>query len=160
MDTSFSHKRVAPLHPVTGIGSVSPQQVDLTSRALVSDANGCVLLVRESGAAGCAWRLPGGRVHAGESCTKAVVRCLHDELGVLIWPVSVLLLSEGPADARGNNPVSVVYCARLMAGALPVARAGEITAARWFSTIRLPHNIAGEAIRALASDQAAPLTAW
>jgi 8-oxo-dGTP pyrophosphatase MutT (NUDIX family) len=89
----------------------------------IFDAQGRVLLVRQSYAAG--WRLPGGAIGLGEAPETALRRELHEELGLTggrarlfgiysrkLWclthVVALYVIEDGEIDFRPNFEVSAI----------------------------------------------------
>jgi len=64
------------------------------------------------------WALPGGRVESGEEATTAVVRELHEELGLVIHPGPLVLLVENFFVYGGlkHHEVGLYFTAEAQAG--------------------------------------------
>lgn len=75
--------------------------------ALLVGADGRTLLVRKRGTE--AFMQPGGKIDAGESAAAALVRELHEELGLLVEPGQAQFLGEFSANAA-NEPGFQVNC--------------------------------------------------
>ncbi len=75
--------------------------------ALLIGADGRTLLVRKRGTQ--AFMQPGGKIDAGESAVNALVRELHEELGLLVEPEQVRFLGDFSAMAA-NEPGFEVNC--------------------------------------------------
>ena len=75
--------------------------------ALLIGADGRTLLVRKRGTQ--AFMQPGGKIDAGESAAEALVRELHEELGLVIAPEHAQFLGEFSAVAA-NEPGFEVNC--------------------------------------------------
>jgi 8-oxo-dGTP diphosphatase len=104
--------------------------VQVVGAAVVRD--GRVLVAQRSGGPfdGC-WEFPGGKVEAGESDLSALVRELHEELGVAVRPQAFLgevVLDGAVAGGAPGTSTLRVWWARLASGE-PVAR--EHAALRW-----------------------------
>lgn len=72
------------------------------------------------------WEFAGGKVEEGESHTQALIRELHEELGILIRPDG--FVAEGVFDDGDKRIVLYVYEASIIEG-LPVPR--EHSEIRW-----------------------------
>jgi len=92
--------------------------------AVVRDAAGKVLLARRPGHKhmGGLWEFPGGKVSAGENPRAALVRELHEELGVeasVDAPLTFAIHEE-----PGLRVLLLFFAARVLAGE-PVGREGQ-----------------------------------
>ncbi|ARP63401.1 hypothetical protein A9K65_008445 [Mesorhizobium sp. WSM1497] len=122
----------------------------LFCRAAVSDDKGRILLVRDAqGPYAAHWDLPGGVVRHMEPLEVAIVRTLHDSLGILVWPHRVLSVAEQFDVADGSHIVSVVYAAKMLSR-IPRERPAEsMRVEGWYSPQALPQPIAQAAQTAL-----------
>lgn len=115
----------------------------LGARVVVIDAEGKVLLVRQSYAPG--WILPGGGVEFGETCEQAALRELHEEAEVT--PTGPLQL-HGVFSNHSKFPGDhlVVYSVRQFTwnGFTPTK---EILAAQFFAPDSLPADTMGSSRR-------------
>ncbi|WP_409264213.1 NUDIX hydrolase [Pseudomonas sp. KCJK9000] len=107
--------------------------------ALLIDPQGRTLLVRKRGTQ--AFMQPGGKIDAGESAVQALVRELHEELGLLIEPEQAVHLGQFSAPAANEPGYQVQAELFRVDSAEAVAPAAEIEEVLW-----------------LAADQAANLT--
>lgn len=97
--------------------------------ALLLDGQGHTLLVRKRGTT--AFMQPGGKIESHEQPVQALVRELHEELGIAIDPQLPQFLGRYSAPAA-NEPGYEVRC-ELFSVTLsgPVSPAAEIEEARW-----------------------------
>ncbi len=67
--------------------SESPRRLILVVAAALIDSDGRVLLARRPAGKSFAglWEFPGGKVESGESPEGALIRELHEELGIETW---------------------------------------------------------------------------
>lgn len=107
--------------------------------ALLIDPQGRTLLVRKRGTQ--AFMQPGGKIDAGESAVQALVRELHEELGLHIEPEQAVHLGQFSAPAANEPGYQVQAELFRVDSADAVAPAAEIEEVLW-----------------LAADQAANLT--
>jgi len=119
--------------------------------ALISDANGRVLLVRKRGTR--AFMQPGGKRDSGENDITALSREILEELGCLLVPTSIQPLGEFVADAANE-----AGC-RVRANLYRADVSGEITPGREIDeTIWIDHASPPDIILApLTRDHVLPL---
>jgi len=106
-------------------------------RALVSDGEGRILLVKHSYVGG--WHLPGGGVETGETLGEALARELKEEAGIEPTGAPVLhgVYFNGHASRRDHVALYVVRDFRQVAA--PV-RSREIVAQGFFALGALPND--------------------
>jgi ADP-ribose pyrophosphatase YjhB (NUDIX family) len=106
-------------------------------RALVSDGEGRILLVKHSYVGG--WHLPGGGVETGETLGEALARELREEAGIELTGAPVLhgVYFNGHAPRRDHVALYVVRDFRQ--DAEPV-RSREIVAQGFFALGKLPND--------------------
>ncbi|MEO5325154.1 NUDIX domain-containing protein [Mesorhizobium sp. CC13] len=124
-------------------------RIELTSRALIRDERGSVLLVRSKNSADCLWQMPGRQIGHGESCAMSIVRCLHDDLGILAWPVSAVFINDQFDNVAGHHTLSITYAVSILSGEPRVTASGQLDEARWFG--QPPEGVAEETVCALGS---------
>ncbi|MFC6297745.1 NUDIX domain-containing protein [Pseudomonas sp. CCM 7893] len=97
--------------------------------ALLIGSDGQTLLVRKRGTQ--AFMQPGGKIDAGEQPAEALVRELHEELGLCIDPAAAIYLGQFSAPAA-NEPGFVVEAELFQVNIdVPVTPAAEIEEVRW-----------------------------
>lgn len=107
--------------------------------ALILRADGMALVVRKRGTA--AFMQAGGKIEPGETPQAALVRELHEELGLAVETVALehLGIFEAPAaNEPGYKVVADVF--RIDVDNRPIAAAAEIEEIRWISPAE-PGNI-------------------
>jgi ADP-ribose pyrophosphatase YjhB (NUDIX family) len=86
-----------------------------------------VLLVQRSDGR---WRLPGGRVEAGETFAEAAVRAVADETGVVVRFTGVACVTE--TTRRDRHVVFVTCLTQMLGGEVRVPEDdAQITGVRW-----------------------------
>ncbi len=120
--------------------------------AVIRDPAGRVLLARrpEHKHMGGLWEFPGGKIHAGENPEAALVRELHEELGVdasIDAPLTFAVHEE-----PGLRVLLLFFAAQLLAGR-PVGREGQEV--RWVQPADLPDYPTPPADAALVAQLAA-----
>ncbi|MDP9137566.1 MAG: NUDIX domain-containing protein [Pseudomonadota bacterium] len=115
-------------------------------RAMVSDGDGRVLLVRHTYSAG--WNFPGGGVERGEEALTALRRELVEEAGIrLLRDPELFGVYSNEKIFRGDH--ILFYLARDFArdGFVPTA---EIADARFFAADEMPPDATGGTLRRIA----------
>lgn len=106
-------------------------------RGIITDADGCILLVRHS-YGDRRWFLPGGGGHDHETITTALRREIREETGLEVLPTRLVgaYLYLG---AYKRDHIFVFACEQV-GGELRVS-GGEIAAAGWFWPAALPEPL-------------------
>jgi 8-oxo-dGTP pyrophosphatase MutT (NUDIX family) len=104
--------------------------------ALLIDPQGRTLLVRKRGTQ--AFMQPGGKIDAGESPVQALVRELHEELGLTIDPERAVHLGQFSAPAANEPGFEVQAELFRVDSAEAVAPAAEIEEAVWLAAEQVP----------------------
>ena len=116
----------------------------LAAYALLSDAEGRVLLALWNEEAEPLWTVPGGGVDLHETVAEAAVREVREETGYEIELVRILGIDSFvlPADeVAGERPfksVRVVFEGRVVGGRLTNEIDGTTDEARWFPVAEVP----------------------
>jgi ADP-ribose pyrophosphatase YjhB (NUDIX family) len=134
-----------------GAAASLSNRVELTSRALIRNERGSILLVRSKASADCLWQMPGRQIRRGESCAMSIVRCLHDDLGILTWPVSAVFINDQFDSVAGHHILSITYAVSVISGEPRVTASGQLDEGRWFPASQPPEGVAEETISALKS---------
>ncbi|MFV3405737.1 MULTISPECIES: NUDIX hydrolase [Pseudomonas] len=95
--------------------------------ALLLDPQGRTLLVRKRGTV--AFMQPGGKIDAGESPAQALVRELHEELGLQLDPAQVVHLGRFSAPAANEPGFQVqaeLFCVDCAEAVAPAAEIEEV----------------------------------
>lgn len=104
--------------------------------ALLIDPQGRTLLVRKRGTV--AFMQPGGKIDAGESPIEALVRELHEELGLRIDPAQAVHVGQFSAPAA-NEPGYLVQAELFRVdSAEAVTPAAEIEEVVWLAADQAP----------------------
>lgn len=80
--------------------------------------DGCILMQRRRAGTSLAglWEFPGGKVDAGESPEVALVRELHEELGIAVGSDTMEAVSFASAPLTGRHLVLMLYLCRAWQG--------------------------------------------
>jgi len=104
--------------------------------ALLIDPQGRTLLVRKRGTV--AFMQPGGKIDAGESPVEALVRELHEELGLRIDPAQAIHLGQFSAPAANEPGYQVQAELFRVDSAEAVTPAAEIEEVVWLAANQAP----------------------
>ncbi|MBC3485142.1 NUDIX domain-containing protein [Pseudomonas sp. SWRI50] len=104
--------------------------------ALLIDPQGRTLLVRKRGTV--AFMQPGGKIDAGESPVEALVRELHEELGLRIDPAQAIHLGQFSAPAANEPGYQVQAELFRVDSAEAVTPAAEIEEVVWLAADQAP----------------------
>jgi 8-oxo-dGTP diphosphatase len=122
----------------SGTPAPAPQRSIHVSAAVITDAEGRLLVVRKAGTT--AFMQPGGKPEPGESPSQTLSRELAEELGVAVAPDDLRALGSFTA-AAANEPGHVVVADVFAAdiGVQQPAIGAEIAEMRWVSRADVDH---------------------
>ncbi|HKD75721.1 MAG TPA: NUDIX domain-containing protein [Ktedonobacterales bacterium] len=129
-------------HSVVPSAIVSVDIACFTVRDTAPDATLALLLVRRSREPFAdSWALPGGIVHASETCDAAAERVLKQRTGLEITYLEQLYTFSDPRrDPRGRT-IAVTYYA-LVPERTPLASGADVTTIAWHDVNQLPTPLA------------------
>lgn len=104
-------------------------------RVLAINGDGLVCLVRHTYTPG--WHLPGGGVERGETCVQAAIKEVREEVGLIVAPNDMQLISIHANFENFRGDHVLVYLTRTWTQ-VPVDNAREIAEFGFFSTDALP----------------------
>lgn len=84
----------------------APSRSIRVSAAVITDADGRLLLVRKAGTT--AFMQPGGKPEAGEDAAQTLIRELAEEIGLRLQPTDLTALGEFTAPAANEPGFAVV----------------------------------------------------
>lgn len=120
--------------------------------ALVINNKNRILLTRwGKGPDAARWGLPNGPVGRVEPAVLAIVRVLHQTLGVLIWPHRIVAVSDEINQATNLRRFSVVYSASIVSGEPKIIDATAMCEFGWFRRSALPTPLTAATIDAMQS---------
>ena len=122
-------------------------------RGLVLDRDDRVALVLHTYLDG--WYLPGGGVNPGESCNRALVRELNEEIGLNAFRIErVLGVYHDRVTLKDDHVVAYVVRTDASAPPLKTADPFEIQHVRWFALDSLPEDLSPATARRIAEFKA------
>lgn len=130
---------------------VQQTQTIRIAAAVIVDAKGMILLVRKRGTS--AFMQPGGKIEPGESPRAALVRELHEELGLSFEPAALRHLGAFSAKAANEPGATVMADLFEIAAAGTPKAAAEIEELTWID----PARGGGIALAPLTRDIVLPL---
>ncbi len=109
-------------------------QIVVAAALIASDGKILMQLRRADAAHGGLWEFPGGKIEAGESPISALIRELHEELGISVAPDSLIpagFAAEDPEPTRSRLPIAIfLYTCRKWDGEVQCLDAEAIG---WFA---------------------------
>jgi 8-oxo-dGTP pyrophosphatase MutT (NUDIX family) len=129
---------MTPWDPRESIFSASSPMPNIIriAAALLIDPQGRTLLVRKRGTE--AFMQPGGKIDAGETPVQALVRELHEELGLRIDPAQAMHLGQFSAPAANEPGFEVQAELFRVDSAAAVVPAAEIEEVVWLAADQAP----------------------
>jgi ADP-ribose pyrophosphatase YjhB (NUDIX family) len=127
-------------------------------KLIVSNAEGCVLLVRHSYGRSDLYMLPGGGIARGEVPADAALRELREETGCVARAIAPFATYESRTEGRRDT----VYLFTARTDDRPVADGRELAEARFVDPAALPDNTSPATSRRIAEwkGQRPRGTAW
>jgi ADP-ribose pyrophosphatase YjhB (NUDIX family) len=109
----------------------------VTAGAVVTDAEGRVLLLKHVFRAGSGWGVPGGFIEPGEQPEEAARRELREEAGVDVEDVRLVHARA----FRRPRQVEILFRAHARRPGQAHVASEEVTRAEWFAPDRLPPGL-------------------
>jgi 8-oxo-dGTP pyrophosphatase MutT (NUDIX family) len=127
-------------------------------KAMVFNAAGELLLVRNSYGDTGLWVLPGGGVGRRETPEGAAAREVHEEVGLDVLELSPLGTYASAAEGKRDT----IHLFRAVADRPPVADRREVEEARFFPLDALPERVSAATVRRIAElkEERRPDGAW
>lgn len=110
----------------------------VTTGAVITDAQGRVLLLRHRFRPGGAWGIPGGFLQPGEQPEGGLRRELQEEVGLEIAQAEIAFIRT----LECYQQVEIIFRCRVHGDAVP--RALEIQQAKWFALADLPAELSAD----------------
>ena len=127
-----------------------PRRIIRIAAAVIERPGGEIVLVRKRGSA--IFMQPGGKTEPGETPLAALLRELHEELGLMVEARDVTALGQFSAVAANEADSDVVADAFWLRSDAPVRIAAEIEEAMWVQ----PHALPDIAIAPLSRNHILP----
>jgi ADP-ribose pyrophosphatase YjhB (NUDIX family) len=109
----------------------------VTAGAVVSDAEGRVLLLQHRFRAGSGWGIPGGFVEKGEQPEAAIRRELLEEIGLELESAEFAFART----LKRPTQVEIIFRCRPRGGVPPAPQSMEIKRIAWFKPDQLPPEV-------------------
>ncbi len=110
----------------------------VTTGAVITDAQGRVLLLQHRFRAGSGWGIPGGFLQPGEQPEAGLRRELREEVGVEIEQAEVAFIRT----LERVQQVEIIFRCRVQGDAAPCAL--EVAQAEWFALDELPAGLSAD----------------
>ncbi len=110
----------------------------VTTGAVITDAQGRVLLLQHRFRAGSGWGIPGGFLQPGEQPEAGLRRELREEAGVEIEQEEVAFIRT----LARYQQVEIIFRCRVQGDAAPGA--WEVARAEWFARAALPEGLSAD----------------
>lgn len=120
--------------------------------AVLTDAEGRILLLRNRFRYSSAWQIPGGFVDRGEELEESITREIREETGLVVEVVSLLA-----ARLARTTHLDVCFLCRIRGGQLQVDDS-EILEARFFCPEELPPGVPPDQLESIRHALRAGLT--
>lgn len=114
---------------------IGQKRFTVTTAAIITDAEGRVLLLEHVFRPDSGWGVPGGFLSKGEHPEEGLRREMREEIGVELEDVE-LLLTRGLGRLR---QVEIYFCAKAVG--IPEPSSFEIKRAEWFAVDDLPPEL-------------------
>jgi 8-oxo-dGTP diphosphatase len=110
----------------------------VTTGAVITDAQGRVLLLQHRFRPGLGWGIPGGFLQPGEQPEAGLRRELREEVGLEVEQAEVAFIRT----LELYQQVEILFRCRVLGDAVP--RALEVQRAAWFALSELPAELSGD----------------
>jgi 8-oxo-dGTP diphosphatase len=110
----------------------------VTTGAVITDAQGHVLLLQHRFRPGSGWGIPGGFLQPGEQPETGLRRELREEVGLEVEQAEVAFIRT----LEGYQQVEIIFRCRVLGDAVP--RALEVRQAIWFALPELPDELSSD----------------
>lgn len=110
----------------------------VTTAAVITDAQGRVLLLQHRFRPGSGWGIPGGFLQTGEQPEAGLKRELREEVGLEVEQAEVAFIRT----LERYQQVEIIFCCRVLGEAVP--RTLEVQRAAWFALQELPAGLSGD----------------
>lgn len=107
------------------------KRVDVVYVYLADEKEEKVLMVKNTGANGSYFTLPGGAVEKGETLEEAAIREAKEETGLDVSIGGILSISEKFFEERNHHAVFFTFVGKLAGGDLAIAFPEEIEEVVW-----------------------------